>query len=105
MSAGANSAKLVQPWALLVRFRLCVSDLFVSDLEKMLDKAILCCADRLPWKTTRRTLILGLIMGSSLKMLSWGREQLQEQATVLSENAAQGTIESINKGLSEDKKR
>ncbi|KAF8076148.1 hypothetical protein FPV67DRAFT_399857 [Lyophyllum atratum] len=33
---------------------------------------------RLPWKTTQRTLILGLIMGSSMKMLRWGREQLQE---------------------------
>ena len=42
--------------------------------------------DRLPWKAARRTLILGLIMGSSIKMLSLGKEQLQGQADILSKS-------------------
>ncbi|GLB33572.1 hypothetical protein LshimejAT787_0104560 [Lyophyllum shimeji] len=46
---------------------------------------------RLPWKTTRRTLLLGLIMGSSLKMLSWSREKLQEQVDALGDSSGQGS--------------
>ncbi|KAF8232464.1 hypothetical protein L208DRAFT_1397449 [Tricholoma matsutake] len=46
---------------------------------------------RLPWQATRRTLILGLIIGSSLKLLSWGKEQLEVRADVLSENIADDT--------------
>ncbi|RDB23150.1 hypothetical protein Hypma_009590 [Hypsizygus marmoreus] len=56
---------------------------------------------RLPWKSTRRTLVLGLVMGSGLKMLSWGREQLQTQASILSDNSA---AESGNERISGDKK-
>lgn len=62
-----------------------------------------CCVDRLPWKATRRTLVLGLIMGSSLKLLTWGREQLQVQANVL--GAQEAATEGGNEGLLEDKKR
>lgn len=51
---------------------------------------VVCGVDRLPWKATRRTLILGLIMGSSLKMLSWGKEQLQSRADILSKNVSTG---------------
>ena len=51
---------------------------------------VVCGVDRLPWKATRRTLILGLIMGSSLKMLSWGKEQLQSRADILSKNDSTG---------------
>jgi hypothetical protein len=52
-----------------------------------------CCVDQLPWKATRRTLILGLIMGSSLKMLGWGRGQLQLRTNVHSENIAKSDAE------------
>ncbi|KAF9468942.1 hypothetical protein BDZ94DRAFT_1244989 [Collybia nuda] len=56
---------------------------------------------RLPWKATRRTLILGLIMGSSLKMLALGRQQLQMRADVL---GTEDMAEDGNEGLSEDKR-
>jgi hypothetical protein len=59
---------------------------------------VACCADRLPWKATRRTLILGLIMGSSLKMLGWGRQQLELRANVLSENVATSDTEASRRG-------
>lgn len=51
----------------------------------------ICGVDRLPWQATRRTLILGLIIGSSLKLLSWGKEQLEVRADVLSENIVDDT--------------
>jgi hypothetical protein len=41
-------------------------------------------------------------MGSSLKMLTWGREQLQTQADVLSTRVAE--TEGGNEELLEDKK-
>lgn len=62
---------------------------------------VMCGADRLPWKATRRTLILGLIVGSSLKMLSWGKEQLKSRADMLSKNVlinAPGDEGSKNEG-------
>jgi hypothetical protein len=38
-------------------------------------------------------MILGLIMGSSLKMLSWGKEQLGKRADILSKNIAREASE------------
>lgn len=65
---------------------------------------VVCGADRLPWKATSRTLILGLIMGSSLKMLSWGKEQLKFRADILSKNVStevpgdEGMVNAKNEG-------
>ncbi|TFK43175.1 hypothetical protein BDQ12DRAFT_718418 [Crucibulum laeve] len=39
---------------------------------------------RLPWKITRRTVMLGLVMGVGLKGLTWGREQLAAQKEAMS---------------------
>lgn len=36
--------------------------------------------DRLPWKATRRTLVLGLMIGSVMRGLRWGRDHLEEEA-------------------------
>lgn len=63
-------------------FQLCVS----SDHLRIRIKEVNMDVDRLPWKAARRTLILGLIMGSSIKMLSLGKEQLQGQADILSKS-------------------
>ncbi|KAG6855071.1 hypothetical protein C0991_006000 [Blastosporella zonata] len=41
---------------------------------------------RLPWKTTQRTLVLGLVMGGGLKLMGWGRQQLEEKAQALGES-------------------
>lgn len=32
--------------------------------------------DRLPWKTTRRVLALGVVMGGVLDALEWGRREM-----------------------------
>ncbi len=36
--------------------------------------------DRLPWRTTSRVGILGLLVGITMKTIRWGRERLAEEA-------------------------
>lgn len=48
---------------------------------------IMYVADRLPWKSTRRTVLLGLAIGSTLTVLRWSRGMLEAQAAVLSKQA------------------
>jgi hypothetical protein len=36
--------------------------------------------DRLPWRTTSRVGILGLLVGITMKTVRWGKERLAEEA-------------------------
>ncbi|KAG5646427.1 hypothetical protein DXG03_003477 [Asterophora parasitica] len=47
------------------------------------------CADRLPWKTTKRTLALGLIIGGSMSGMKWGRVQLAQQQRTMGNQATE----------------
>ncbi|KAH9951703.1 hypothetical protein B0H21DRAFT_187275 [Amylocystis lapponica] len=40
---------------------------------------------RLPWKATRRTVVLGVLLGTTLRGLRWSRDSLREQASARAE--------------------
>ena len=49
--------------------------------------------DRLPWKATYRTLVLGLVIGTAMRGLRWGKGQLDEQVKVRAAEGEAGTGE------------
>lgn len=59
---------------------------FVSEGQVRIDGALkMINSDRLPWRTASRVVVLGVLVGMTMRTMRWGKERLAEQAQARTE--------------------